>query len=77
MGVPFSNMADIIYCHDENMAKEIFDFLVMKGYPVGMSGSQIETGTHGTQVVKRLDVFKGKNNSHQDKNTSLKHNTKE
>lgn len=61
MPVPFSNMEDIIYCHNEEMAKEIFDYLIKKGYRIGLSGSQIETGTHGTQVVKRLDVYKKKN----------------
>lgn len=63
MGVPYSNVEDIVYCHNEKMAKEIFEFLMEKGYPIGLSSSQIETGTHGTQVVKRLDVYKKKNNS--------------
>lgn len=60
MPVPFSNMEDIVYCHDEEIAKEIYDFLVSKGYPVGLSGSQITTGTHGEQFVKRIDVYKKK-----------------
>ena len=58
MGVPYTNMKDIVYCHDEEMAEEIFKFLVEKGYPVGMSSSIITTGTHGEQVVKKIDVFK-------------------
>lgn len=60
MTVPFSNMEDIVYCHNEEIAKEIFEFLLSKDYPVGMSSSQIETGTHGTQFVKRLDVYNKK-----------------
>ncbi|MEK3955953.1 MULTISPECIES: hypothetical protein [unclassified Psychrobacillus] len=60
MPVPFTNMEDIVYCHNEEIAKEIFEFLLSKGYPLGMSGSQIETGTHGMQVVKRIDVYKSK-----------------
>lgn len=51
-------MKDIVYCHDEDLAKEIVGFLVSKGYPVALSGSQINTGTHGEQYVKRLDVYK-------------------
>jgi hypothetical protein len=62
MGVPFSNMEDIIYCHNKELAYEIFDFLRGKGYSVGLSSSQITTGTHGEQVVKRLDVYKKKSN---------------
>lgn len=57
MTVPYSNMEDIVYCHDEEMAKKIFDFLVKEGYPVGVSSSQIDTGTHGEQTVKRLDIY--------------------
>lgn len=62
MPVPFSNMEDIIYCHNEGIAKEVFDFLKSKGYPVGLSGSIIQTGTHGEQAVKRIDVYKTKEN---------------
>jgi hypothetical protein len=60
MPVPYSNMEDIIYCHNEEMAQELFDFLRQKGYPVGLSGSVINTFTHGEQPVKRLDVYKNK-----------------
>lgn len=60
MPVPFSNMEDIIYCHNEELANEVFEFLRQKGYPVGLSVSMINTGTHGEQVVKRLDVYKKK-----------------
>jgi hypothetical protein len=60
MTVPFSNMEDIIYCHNKELAFEIFDFLRQKGYSVGLTSSQIETGTHGKQTVKRLDVYKKK-----------------
>ncbi len=61
MPVPYSNMEDIVYCHNEKMANEIFEFLRKKGYTVGLSGSVISTGTHGEQAVKRLDVYKKKN----------------
>lgn len=30
MPVPFSNMEDIVYCHNEVIAKEIFEFLIVK-----------------------------------------------
>lgn len=58
MSVPYPNMEDIVYCHNEEMTKEIFDFLREKGYSVGLSGSFISTGTHGERAVKRLDVYK-------------------
>lgn len=60
MPVPFSNMEDIIYCHSNELAHELFYFLREKGYSVGLSNSQINTGTHGKQAVKRIDVFKKK-----------------
>lgn len=62
MPVPFENMKDIVYCHDEKMADEIYLFLLEKGYQVGMSSSCINTGTHGEQNVKRIDVFAKKSN---------------
>lgn len=58
MPVPYTNMEDIIYCHNPELANEIFEFLRQKGYPVGLSVSVIQTGTHGEQVVKKLDVYK-------------------
>jgi len=58
MSVPFSNMEDIVYCHNPELANEIFEFLRQKGYPVGLSSTVIQTGTHGEQVVKKLDVYK-------------------
>lgn len=58
MSVPYSNMEDVVYCHNEQIAREIACFLRDKGYPIGLSSSQINTGTHGEQNVKRLDVFK-------------------
>lgn len=58
MSVPFSNMEDIIYCHNEKIANEIYNFLREKGYKICLSNSHINTGTHGAQNVKRLDVFK-------------------
>lgn len=60
MSVPFQNMEDIIYCHNEEIANEIQEFLRAKGYVVGKSSSVIITGTHGEQIVERLDVFKKK-----------------
>lgn len=60
MTVPFSNLEDILYSHNEEMAEEIFEFLVQKGYTVALSSSVIKTYTHGEQVVKRLDVHKKK-----------------
>jgi len=60
MPVPFSNMKDIVYFHDDELAEEIFDYLLKKGYRVCLSDSLIKTGTHGDQEVKRLDVFKKK-----------------
>lgn len=57
MGVPFSNMIDIVYCHEEEFAKDLFKLLVDNGYTVCLSSSVIETGTHGQQCVKRLDVM--------------------
>lgn len=61
MGVLYSNMEDIIYCYNEEVAEQLFKFLISKGYPVGLSSSTITTGTHGLQSVKKLDVFKKKN----------------
>lgn len=56
--LPFPNMEDIIYCHSEELAHELFDFFRGKGHPVGLSTSEIHTGTHGEQIVNRLDVYK-------------------
>jgi hypothetical protein len=61
--VPFSerqkqtNVVDIIYCKTPEMAKDLFEFLLKKGYAVAQSTVQITTGTHGLQVVKKLDVL--------------------
>lgn len=60
MPIPFSNMKDIVYCHNEEFAEELFNILREKGYAVGLSGSVINTGTHGEQAVKRLDIFNKK-----------------
>lgn len=48
---------DIIYCRSEEFAKEMFEFYINKGYSVMQSTVQIDTGTHGLHVVKRLDIL--------------------
>lgn len=54
----YSNVLDIVYCHTEEQAKELFDFYIAKGHKVGMSTVQINTGTLGDCVVKKLDIYK-------------------
>ena len=48
---------DIIYCRTEEFAEEIREFYVNKGYTVMQLTLEIETGTHGKHVVKRLDIL--------------------
>jgi hypothetical protein len=48
---------DILHCRDEEIAKELQIYFVNKGYSVGLSSVEIETGTHGKHVVKRLDIL--------------------
>lgn len=48
---------EIIYCRTEEFAKEMMDFYTGKGYSIGMSTVEIETGTHGKHIVKKLDIL--------------------
>ena len=48
---------EIIHCRTEEFAKELMGFYMSKGYSVGMSTVEIETGTHGKHVVKKLDIL--------------------
>lgn len=52
-----TNQADIIFCRREDFAKDLMEFFMDKGYSVGMSTVEIETGTHGKHVVKKLDIL--------------------
>lgn len=54
----YSNVLDIVYCHTEEQAKEIFDLYTAKGHQVGVSTVEITTGTEGNCVVKKLDIYK-------------------
>jgi dimeric dUTPase (all-alpha-NTP-PPase superfamily) len=54
----YRNILDIVYCHTEEQAKEIFDFYIAKGHKVGVSTVEIETGTRGKCVVKKIDIYK-------------------
>lgn len=56
----FSNMDDIIYLQNAEIADEVAEFLMKKGYPVGVSSSAIEINGVLTNV-KKLDVFKKPN----------------
>ncbi|MBT2722294.1 hypothetical protein [Bacillus sp. ISL-46] len=48
---------DVIYCMTDSMAKAMFDYWLDKGFTVMQSTVEIETGTHGKHVVKRLDIL--------------------
>jgi hypothetical protein len=50
-------LVDSILCRTEDFAKEMFQFYIGKGYSVLQSTVEIETGTHGKHVVKKLDVL--------------------
>ncbi|EJS46370.1 hypothetical protein CN327_28830 [Bacillus cereus] len=54
----YSNVLDIIYCHTQEQADELYDFYVKKGYKVGVSTVEIDTGTLGKCVVKKIDIYK-------------------
>jgi hypothetical protein len=56
--LPYSNVADIIYSQNPEIAEELFNYLREKGYSVGVSTVEIVTGTQGNIVVKKLDVYK-------------------
>ncbi|HDR7791303.1 TPA: hypothetical protein QCY15_005992 [Bacillus paranthracis] len=51
-------MLDIIYCHTQEQADELYDFYVKKGHTVGVSTVEIDTGTLGKCVVKKIDIYK-------------------
>jgi hypothetical protein len=54
----YSNSKDIVFCGTQDTATDIMDLYIDKGYSVMQSTVQITTGTHGNQVVKRLDILK-------------------
>ncbi|WP_253829765.1 hypothetical protein [Bacillus sp. FSL K6-0067] len=54
----YSNVLDIIYCHTKEQADELLDFYLNKGYKVGVSTVEIDTGTLGKCVVKKIDIYK-------------------
>jgi hypothetical protein len=54
----YSNVLDIVYCHTEEQANDLFKYYTEKGYKVGVSTVQINTGTLGDCVVKKLDIYK-------------------
>ncbi|GAB6447235.1 hypothetical protein bcgnr5369_14730 [Bacillus cereus] len=54
----YDNILDIIYCHTPKQANDLFDFYVAKGHKVGVSTVQINTGTLGDCVVKKLEIYK-------------------
>lgn len=51
------HIVDIVFCRTEEFAKEIFEHYRSRGYAVAQSTVEIETGTHGKHVVKRLDIM--------------------
>lgn len=53
-----SNLVDILYCHEKEIADELFDFYLKKGHGVAMSTVQINTGTHGDCLVKKIEIYK-------------------
>lgn len=50
-------LVDSIHCRTEEFAKQMFDFYRLNGYAVLQSTVEIETGTHGKHVVKKLDIL--------------------
>jgi len=52
-----TKLVDNVYCRNPEIANEIFEFLKQKGYAIGMSTVEIETGTHGKHVVRKLDLL--------------------
>lgn len=51
-------LVDSILCRTEDFASQMFEFYRLKGYAVLQSSVEIETGTHGKHVVKKLDILK-------------------
>lgn len=54
----YTNSKDIVFCGTKETAKDIYDMYTKQGYKVVQSTVEIITGTHGRQVVKRLDILK-------------------
>lgn len=54
----YTNTKDIVCCGTQDTATEINQFYSKQGYKVLESTVEIITGTHGKQVVKRLDLIK-------------------
>lgn len=54
----YDNILDIVYCHTEEQAMKIFEYYRVKGHNVGVSTVQINTGTLGDCVVKKLEIYK-------------------
>lgn len=48
---------DTVFCKQELVATEIFNFYINKGYQVAVSTVEITTGTNGKQAVKKLDIL--------------------
>lgn len=53
----YTKLIDIIYCRTDDVATEMFDLYRVKGYGVMQSTVEIETGTHGKHVVKKLEIL--------------------
>lgn len=53
----YSNSKDIVFCGKQDTATDIMDLYNNRGYKVLQSTVEIITGTHGNQVVKRLDIL--------------------
>ncbi len=51
------NLVDTIHCETDEFAEQMFDFYIKKGYSVMKSTVEINTGTKGNHVVKRLDIL--------------------
>lgn len=54
----YSNMEDVVYCGNEEVANKIFKLFSDDGYTVGKSGQLIKTGTHGDVDAIRIDIYK-------------------
>ncbi|SDO50134.1 hypothetical protein SAMN04487897_11585 [Paenibacillus sp. yr247] len=50
-------LVDSVYCRTEDFANQMFQFYLDNGYSVLQSTVEIETGTHGKHVVKKLDIL--------------------
>jgi hypothetical protein len=54
----YNNMVDIIFCNEEDTAKELMQFYIDKGYSVSKSNVLIKCGTRGFIPQWRLDIYK-------------------